>query len=149
MPTVENAIMSMHFSTKTDPRIACPCCSTMLINPDVVKQYQMLEEFREWYGRSMYINSGYRCPRHNKQVKGEPNSFHMKALANDIQLPEEFKRYTAIRKREFLINIRKKWFEICDKYGVAGGSGFYNTFFHLDSRPTGRATWDESEYFKN
>lgn len=147
MPKVSVITLSDHFNTKTDPRMACPCCGTMLIDPDVIRQYQMLEEFRVWYGRPMTINSGYRCPKHNAAVKGESGSFHLKALANDIQLPPEFKQFTKARKREFLTNIRKKWFEICDKYGVAGGSGFYNTFFHLDSRPEDRATWNESDYF--
>jgi uncharacterized protein YcbK (DUF882 family) len=95
----------------------------------------------------MTINSGYRCPNHNAEVGGEENSLHMKGVATDIMLPTEFNGMSDSRKRQFLINIRTKWFEICNKYGAAGGSGFYKTFFHLDSRQLKRAKWDESPYF--
>ena len=46
-------------------------------------------------------------------------------------------------KINFLNNIREYWFTLCDEDGVNGGFGFYNTFFHLDSRINKpRSTWN-------
>lgn len=39
-------------------------------------------------GKPIYVNSGYRCPRHNAAVGGVPNSQHMRGEAADIRLAE-------------------------------------------------------------
>lgn len=39
---------------------------------------------REFYGRPIYISSGYRCPAVNNAVGGHPNSQHLKGQAVDI-----------------------------------------------------------------
>ena len=36
----------------------------------------VLDPLREWYGKPIYISSGYRCPELNKAVGGVSNSFH-------------------------------------------------------------------------
>ena len=91
----------------------------------------------------MIINSGYRTLEHNKAIGGAKDSFHMQGIATDISLPlGEFAGFTKARKEEFLRNIRKKWTEICSVDGLGGGVGFYNVFFHLDSRKKA-SFWDE------
>ena len=44
----------------------------------------VLNPLREWYGKPIYVNSGYRCPELNKAVGGVDGSFHLKGCAADI-----------------------------------------------------------------
>ena len=44
----------------------------------------VLDPLREWYGKPITVNSGYRCPELNERVKGSSNSQHMKGEAADI-----------------------------------------------------------------
>lgn len=45
---------------------------------------QVLDPLREWYGKPVYVNSGYRCPQLNRLVGGVPGSQHLKGEAADI-----------------------------------------------------------------
>ena len=45
---------------------------------------RVLDPLREWYGKPIYVNSGYRCPELNKAVGGVENSFHVSGCAADI-----------------------------------------------------------------
>lgn len=45
---------------------------------------KVLDPLREWYGKPVYVNSGYRCPELNKAVGGSPTSDHMQGRAADI-----------------------------------------------------------------
>jgi uncharacterized protein YcbK (DUF882 family) len=121
----------------------CRANDEILINADVIAHIQRLEKFRPWYNRTMVINSGYRTPEHNKAIGGAPGSQHLLGIASDISLPlGEFAGLSKARKEEFLQNIKKKWTQICNADGLGGGVGFYDTFFHLDSRKTA-SHWDE------
>lgn len=42
------------------------------------------EPVRKWYGKSIFINSFYRNPATNREVKGSPTSDHMKGCSIDI-----------------------------------------------------------------
>lgn len=61
-------------------------------------QYTYIEEstafafhqVRTFIGRSLSINSGYRCEKHNKDVGGVEASKHLIGHAVDIRIPEEF-----------------------------------------------------------
>lgn len=44
----------------------------------------VLDPLREWYGKPITVNSGYRCPKLNTAVKGSKNSQHMTGEAADI-----------------------------------------------------------------
>lgn len=44
----------------------------------------VLDPLREWYGKPIYVNSGYRSPQLNRMVGGAPTSQHMKGEAADI-----------------------------------------------------------------
>ena len=48
----------------------------------------VLDPARERLGKPIYVNSGYRCPRHNAAVGGVPGSQHMRGEAADIRLAE-------------------------------------------------------------
>lgn len=45
---------------------------------------KVLDPLREWYGKPVYINSGYRCPELNKAVGGVAGSFHLEGCAADL-----------------------------------------------------------------
>lgn len=45
---------------------------------------KVLDPLREWYGKPVYVNSGYRSPQLNRLVEGAPGSQHMKGEAADI-----------------------------------------------------------------
>ncbi len=45
----------------------------------------------------MIVNSGYRCPDHNRAVGGSPTSSHLDGLAADISTPDHQTRYRIAR----------------------------------------------------
>lgn len=47
---------------------------------------EVLDPLREWYGKPIYINSGYRCPELNRAVGGMDNSYHLTGCAADIDV---------------------------------------------------------------
>lgn len=44
----------------------------------------VLDPLRDWYGKPVYVNSGYRCPQLNRAVGGAADSQHLKGEAADI-----------------------------------------------------------------
>lgn len=46
----------------------------------------VLDPLRDWYGKPIYVNSGYRCPALNKAVGGVANSQHLTGQAADIDV---------------------------------------------------------------
>lgn len=49
---------------------------------------ELLEQLRQACGnRPLHINSGYRCPTHNRNVGGVPDSQHVKGTAADVAVP--------------------------------------------------------------
>ncbi len=126
----------------------CRANGEVLINAAVIDHIQRLQKLRDWYKRPMIITSGYRTSEYNEKVGGSPNSKHIEGIASDILLPDEFYGYSKERQDEFLNNIKNKWIQLCNEDGLGGGVGFYNSFFHLDSRPKGNyangsyAFWD-------
>lgn len=45
---------------------------------------EQLDKIRILYGKPIYINSGYRCPKLNKAVKGVDSSQHQLGIAADL-----------------------------------------------------------------
>ena len=48
----------------------------------------VLDKIRERVGRPVYIESGYRCEDHNREVGGVPNSQHVLGTAADITVDD-------------------------------------------------------------
>lgn len=50
----------------------------------------VLEPLRQWYGKPIVINSGYRCKALNShpEVRGKPKSQHLTGEAADLRIPD-------------------------------------------------------------
>lgn len=102
------------------------CCSTVLIDTDLVNY---LQKIRDHFGKPVTINSAYRCATHNKRVGGSSGSYHTKGRAADISVrgiaPAEVAKYA-------------------ESIGIKG-IGLYETakdgyFVHVDTR-TKKSFW--------
>lgn len=93
------------------------CCTNVKIDGKLVKY---LQKIRNHFGKTLTINSGYRCAKHNKAVGGSSGSYHTKGQAADIVVkgvkPAEVAKYA-------------------ESIGIKG-IGLYDTFVHIDTRTT-------------
>jgi uncharacterized protein YcbK (DUF882 family) len=92
----------------------CKCCGKNEMKKELLDR---LDAARELAGVPFVIVSGYRCPKHNKEVGGVPDSAHTKGLAADIRATngkERFKILQALMLTGF------------DRIGV------YKNFIHCD-----------------
>jgi len=72
--------MSKYFK---DSEIECKCgCGFIKKSEDLISR---LDTVREALGVPIVVTSWCRCPKHNAEVGGEPNSAHLKGLAVDLQ----------------------------------------------------------------
>jgi len=72
-----------HFKPK---EFACKHCGEIRVD---IQLLEKLEQLRTAIGnRPIIINSGYRCPTHNKAVGGAKNSQHMYGKAADIRVKD-------------------------------------------------------------
>lgn len=71
----------------TEKEFRCKCCGQL---PPSVRENitslvdNVLDPVRDQLGETIYVTSGYRCPKHNAEVGGVPNSQHMRGEAADI-----------------------------------------------------------------
>ena len=97
------------------------CCSSTLVDENLVKY---LQKIRSHFGKSVHINSGYRCKKHNAAVGGASASNHMDGEAADIRIdgvtPLEVAQYA-------------------EHIGVLG-IGVYSWGVHIDTR-TSKYFW--------
>lgn len=112
--------LSANFSVK-EFECKCGSCTETLIDLDHVLKLQQL---RQDLGRSITINSAFRCSSHNSKVGGSPNSSHLKGTATDIVIKGMSSDEVA---------------DACEK--LFDGIGRYDTFTHVDSRGS-KARWD-------
>ena len=76
----------------------CKCgkCDPILVDDQLII---WLQKIRDHFGKSVNVNSGYRCKTHNASPKvgGSPSSHHVKGMAADIRVegitPEEVAKY--------------------------------------------------------
>jgi uncharacterized protein YcbK (DUF882 family) len=97
---------------------------------NIKKLTQQLQIIRDYTGKSITINSGYRSPEHNRSIGGVSNSQHVKGKAADIVI-DGMKPADTYALIEYL-----------NDKGVIkiGGLGHYNTFTHVDIREN-KARW--------
>ena len=68
----------------------CPCCGENKMSESVVK---MLDQAREIASIVFFVNSGYRCHNHNKEVGGKPLSSHVLGVAADLKANNSRERF--------------------------------------------------------
>ena len=103
-----------------DSELACKCCGSLPDNGIDSRLFDLLDEMREYFGVPMYITSGYRCPAHNAEVGGVPNSQHVMGIAADID--------ATVLGVDLIA-------EIAEQYGADGVGKYYaSQFVHVDVR---------------
>ena len=92
----------------------------LLLDKDIIP---ILERFREYVEVPVTINSAYRTEKHNKNVGGEKNSYHLKGQALDIPFKTSYKNLISVDK-------------MCDFFNVLGLKGIikYSNYIHIDTR---------------
>ena len=114
-----------------EPReFQCKCCGT-IGNEHIARHLAWtLQRVRNIVG-PMKINSGYRCPKHNKTVGGVKNSQHVMSTAVDLVASE----VNPNKLQETMLGLME--------HGNIpnGGLGRYDSFTHYDIRLT-PARWD-------
>ena len=102
---------------------ACKCCGQL--PPSAEQNLQalvdhVLDPARERLGMPITVNSGYRCPAHNKAVGGVKNSQHLKGEAADITCADN-----------------KRLAEIIEQLGNFDQLIVYPTFLHVSYKRQG------------
>ena len=69
----------------------CHCCNQLppqfsLLSPGFENLFREWARLRYAWGRPITIKSGYRCPEHNKAIRGSYLSVHLFGLALDCKL---------------------------------------------------------------
>lgn len=115
MPTSE------HFS---ESELSCHCCGRGVekISPRLL---ELLEQLRANIGGPLEISCAYRCPKHNAEVGGVPNSQHVLGTAADVQTPN----YEHCHTPKQLL-----WY--CEQLPF-DGIGLYDWGCHVDVREGG------------
>lgn len=85
-----------------------------------------LQKIRDYFGKSITINSAYRTESHNKAVGGASHSQHLFGTAADIVV-DGVSPVTVAQYAEYI---------------GAGGVGLYTTFTHVDARAV-KTRWDQ------
>lgn len=91
------------------------CCSYTLVDQKLV---DYLQNIRNHFGKAVIINSGFRCPRHNRSVGGAVSSRHLTGMAADIRVKD-------VKPKEVAM--------YAESLGIKG-IGLYETFVHIDTR---------------
>ena len=86
---------------------------------------QVLDPARERYGKPVCVNSGYRCPKHNKTVGGVSSSQHLRGEAADVA-PVQGSRFT-VQDLAKAIVANGKWDQLI----------LYPTFVHVSYKRNG------------
>lgn len=108
--------LSANFNEK---EFMCSHCGMVHVETTLIEK---LEKLRKLAGRSIHINSGYRCPAHNSKIGGTSQSYHMKGMAADIVIQ-------GLNPRQVAALAQKAGF---------GGIGSYADFTHVDVGPPRR-----------
>lgn len=113
------------FSGEFDCKCKRTSCKKGYYPLAIVDLIKALQELRDIIACPIKIVSGYRCEAHNKKVGGAPESYHVKGMAVDIEIPK-------IGKEKLL--------EAVKKVKRIKGIGIYPTWIHLDIRAK-KANW--------
>ena len=109
--------MAKYFSAE---EMACKCCGSLGDGIDVRLQ-NLLDAMREAVGGPLHVSCVYRCPEHNAEVGGVPNSFHVQGKAADVLVPDGW--------------TVDELADLAESLGADGIGRYYNDgFVHVDTR---------------
>ncbi len=107
------------------------CSMPLDVYENIIKLSGQLQFLRDYTGRAITINSGYRSPEHNAKISGSSKkSQHMLGKAADITI-DGLKPAEVYRIIDDLIDMGLM---------LQGGLGSYPTFTHYDIRKT-KSRW--------
>jgi len=112
----------------------CGCEMPSSVFYEIEELANELQTIRDRFNAPIQINSAYRCLSHNKAIGGVSNSQHVLGKASDIVI----KGYTP---NEVADELEVMLEDECLFPFHLGGIGRYNTFTHIDIRPS-KARWD-------
>jgi uncharacterized protein YcbK (DUF882 family) len=124
----ENKQLSKHFNSQ-EFECSCGKCEIQYIDEKLIEK---LEIVRSKFGKPINVNSGYRCPDHNKAIGGKDNSSHVTGLAADIS------------PVVVTLDSLDELYEICYNVFDNVGDGRNKRFIHVDVRlpkKTGKRHW--------
>lgn len=111
---------TLHFK---ESEFACSCCGETKISQHLIS---VLELVRMHFNKPVTVTSSYRCEKHNASVGGAKNSKHLLGIAADIQVKD--------------IEPKLVYQFIDTTFPNSYGLGSYDSFTHIDVRPT-KARW--------
>lgn len=115
-PSQSNSNMASKYFSYDE--VTCHCCGRHGATPELL---QFLDDVREATGGPLEISCAYRCPEHNAEVGGVPNSSHVRGLAADLIANERVSVEQLAR--------------ICEKLNADGVGRYYSDgFVHADIR---------------
>lgn len=123
---VDMTIWAVRWPSFVPSEICCKGTKTVFVE---IEAMDKLQKFRELVDYPFIINSAYRTPAYNQKIGGSLGSQHVYGRAFDVSL-RGIKKY----KIEDLAKLAR----------ITGftGIGLYDTFIHVDNRPSGPAEWD-------
>ena len=98
--------------------------------PNIIELAKNLQFLRDYLGKSITINSGYRSPKYNAKIGGVKNSQHVKGKAADIVVKGMTPKEVALVIEGLIEKGKMK----------QGGIGIYPNFTHYDIRGI-KARW--------
>ena len=107
-----------------EQELCCKCCGQL---PPFARENiealvcEVLDPAREKLGSPIVVNSGYRCPKHNKEVGGVANSQHMRGEACDIRCTDN-----------------KRLVQIIEQGGKFDQLIIYPSFIHVSWKRSGK-----------
>lgn len=102
---------------------ACPCCGHNEMDAAFLEK---LDKLREIFDSPLHVNSGFRCPKHNKEIGGVPDSMHLLGRAADISTAD--------------MTAEKVWHFVLSAHSSFNGMGIGKNFIHVDNRDK-QALW--------
>ena len=98
--------------------------------PNIIELAKNLQVLRDYIGKSITINSGYRSPKYNAKIGGVKDSQHLRGTAADIRVSGMTPKEVALVIEGLIESGKMK----------EGGVGVYPTFTHYDIRNR-KARW--------
>lgn len=113
--------LSKYFS---DGELCCKCCGEKKLDPYLERELYI---YRETLDFPLFPNSCCRCPKHNANVGGAPNSYHKTAEVDDGR-----EGTLAIDLR--VANDAQRAVMVTVALNLGWSVGVYKNFIHIDRR---------------